>query len=128
MTEKTTDTIQIRKPRRPTKGTKKPSRKTTTQPIARVIWKFSALRASWSTKALRSLYISQMISDGRNHRMPPRCAKPAHWRVSASDSGTGAAPGAPGGPTGGGVGGLESDISLPFAEVRLAPYPRLGAG
>src|SRR5450756_3000092 len=69
-----------------------------------------------------SLYISQMISDGRNHRMPPRCAKPAHWRVSASDSGTGAAPGVPGGPTGGGVGGLKSDISLPVSYTHLRAH------
>ena len=49
-----------------------------TYAMTSVIWKFSASLASTFVNVPRSLKTSQMISDGRKLRMPPRCANEAH--------------------------------------------------
>src|SRR5690606_1514035 len=68
-----------------------------------VIWKLRASLPSVLVNAPRSLNTNQMMREGNGPRMPPRCAKDAHWLSSACDSGAAAA----------GVGAC-SVIDLPF--------------
>src|SRR5690554_4676672 len=68
-----------------------------------VIWKLRASLPSVLVNAPRSLNTNQMMSAGSGPRMPPRCAKDAHWLSSACASGAAAA----------GVGAC-SVIDLPF--------------
>src|SRR4051794_6425649 len=62
-----------------------------TQAMIQVICQLSASLASWLVRRPRSLKTSQMMSDGRIHRIPPRCAKDAHCLSCAASSGAAAA-------------------------------------
>src|SRR5690554_1670536 len=81
-----------------------------------VIWKLRASLPSVFVNAPRSLKTNQMMRAGSGPRMPPRCAKDAHWLSSAWDSGAAAA----------GVGAC-SVIDLPFGLRVIAGQQWCGA-